>query len=762
MRLKKYQGMLILIKGIVGFLILTGLWFLVHLGNSPSIYFNPDWKQDGWNIFVPLFVSLSYVLGSWIILLAGKWTDQKSYFIYKTFIRFQKNMEWILIGIGLAIVLWNLIGNVFLVLHLLLIVQILVSIYWITRLIWYVWVHSLFSRIKLWLFIFLAGWYCFSLSNVMFIKTLSTSSDEPYYLLVCESLLRDADLDLKNNLDSKHYKDFYWEKDELYSLQNIVPVDGKLYTSAYSGLFVWLLLPAYALLGRLGAVLVLTAFASILSLQILYLSRYLVADAKINIWPCLLMSWTLPWARFAGQIFPEIIACNLACFLLIMLLNLEKSKYNHILFCLGIGLLVLLRFRYLPLAIIFLFLYPFYFKKSSSKWTWFIILSVSIALGFGIAPILFKNMLALQRFGSLDQVVDIIKGFSQSNFYYSLAVLFDQEHGIFIYAPFFIFTLWGLIYFYKQHTKLVLSLMGIMFAYSFILVRKGGYEWYGSYILCSRYFLCIWALLWPFLILGMIKLFEKKYIAVVSATVLWSCLLWILFQIQPLWAFHNFKGAFNLFKWIDQNFQINIYRFFASFSEKGKWGTLIWFSVLFFIIGFLITSRTKLKDITLHRIILLGAQRLGLFFVFLITLAFIIPESYGEAELMNNGIGQDYYRRFDANRYSSSGILYKRPGKLHGRVFLSNKITNLFARIGGYVEERSIHEKPSLNIYIDGKILNTFDLKSEIGQWHYGKIQSPISVERGWHDMEFECVNCQFKDQSNNNRLIVLDRWWVE
>jgi hypothetical protein len=84
------------------------------------------------------------------------------------------------------------------------------------------------------------------------VTALSTSSDEPYYLLIAHSLLHDGDLDLTNNLARHDYLPFYWGELGV-DLRSVRPgPEGGLYARLYQTFQVILLLPGYAMAGRAG------------------------------------------------------------------------------------------------------------------------------------------------------------------------------------------------------------------------------------------------------------------------------------------------------------------------------------------------------------------------------------------------------------------------------------------------------------------------------------------------------------------------------
>ena len=82
--------------------------------------------------------------------------------------------------------------------------------------------------------------------------------DEPYYLLMAQSLLRDGDVDLANNYANKDSLEFH---DRALEPQHQDPDQGR--RSRHPALLALLVLPGFALAGRLGAMWVMAALGAV-------------------------------------------------------------------------------------------------------------------------------------------------------------------------------------------------------------------------------------------------------------------------------------------------------------------------------------------------------------------------------------------------------------------------------------------------------------------------------------------------------------------
>lgn len=159
------------------------------------------------------------------------------------------------------------------------------------------------------------------------------SGDEPHYLLMAYSLIHDGDLDLSNNYANRDYEHFYHRGDlEPQGLEHVI--DGRRYSHHPLGP-VLLILPGFALFGRLGAALTMALLAALA----LYLTMRVLEETGAMGWPLHATGMaglaSSPLFLFAGLIFPEI---PTACLTALCLLLFLKKRWVWMGFCLGLML----------------------------------------------------------------------------------------------------------------------------------------------------------------------------------------------------------------------------------------------------------------------------------------------------------------------------------------------------------------------------------------------------------------------------------------
>ncbi|HUO57030.1 MAG TPA: hypothetical protein VMV05_02535, partial [bacterium] len=155
------------------------------------------------------------------------------------------------------------------------------------------------SKIFLWVALFL-----FPGATLWTASVCDLSGDEPHYLLMAYSLVHDHDLDLSNNYQNKDYEQFY-HRGELVP-QPLEHVEGGRRYSHHPLGPVLLILPGFALFGRLGAALTMAILAALA----LYLTLRVIEESGGEGWPVhatgIVGLFSSPLLLFSGLIYPEI------------------------------------------------------------------------------------------------------------------------------------------------------------------------------------------------------------------------------------------------------------------------------------------------------------------------------------------------------------------------------------------------------------------------------------------------------------------------
>lgn len=136
------------------------------------------------------------------------------------------------------------------------------------------------------------------------------TADEPHYLLLTHSLVFDHDFDLANNYAHGDYKRFYPPNIPRPDHHTVVNARRQEVPVHDVGISI-LLVPGYALAGRLGAMLELNVFGAFLALGIFVLGRMLGASPRAALAAWVLFAFTSPVVVYASQVYPEVLAAGI-------------------------------------------------------------------------------------------------------------------------------------------------------------------------------------------------------------------------------------------------------------------------------------------------------------------------------------------------------------------------------------------------------------------------------------------------------------------
>ena len=155
---------------------------------------------------------------------------------------------------------------------------------------------------------------------------MSSTSDEPYYLLIAHSLLHEQDLDLADNFARADYLPFYWGRLTTQTPGVRTTEDGRIYAEAFQGLQPMWLLPGYWLAGRAGAVVVVN-IASALALALTFrLALLSGASVRAAFLAWLGAAFSLPVVSFAVSPWPEMTGACLAAAAVFSLLRAPGGR----------------------------------------------------------------------------------------------------------------------------------------------------------------------------------------------------------------------------------------------------------------------------------------------------------------------------------------------------------------------------------------------------------------------------------------------------
>jgi len=167
--------------------------------------------------------------------------------------------------------------------------------------------------------VFVVSLTVYALFGMRSLATIGLKGDEPHYLLITQSLLRDGDLRIENNHRNRDYRVFSREELPPDYLQR--GKDGAIYSIHAPGLPA-VLLPAFAMAHQYGAVLMLCVFGALAAAGVFELAS-MAARPPIALATCVAIALTVPFVPYAWQVFPEMAGAAIVAWAAVWLVRTE-------------------------------------------------------------------------------------------------------------------------------------------------------------------------------------------------------------------------------------------------------------------------------------------------------------------------------------------------------------------------------------------------------------------------------------------------------
>ena len=155
--------------------------------------------------------------------------------------------------------------------------------------------------------LFTTAFVLFLAGGVTTIRTMGPGGDEPHYLIIAHSLIRDGDLQIENNHTQRDHASFFGGALPPHYLTR--GRNGVIYSVHAPGLPA-VLAPAYAAAGYPGAVVMMVTLAAFLTVAMYDLARQVAGDGSARLtWA--VTTVTVPMIPLAWMIYPEVAAALL-------------------------------------------------------------------------------------------------------------------------------------------------------------------------------------------------------------------------------------------------------------------------------------------------------------------------------------------------------------------------------------------------------------------------------------------------------------------
>ena len=159
---------------------------------------------------------------------------------------------------------------------------------------------------------------------------LQYSGDEPHYLLVSESLVRDGDVDVKNDYLDRRYHAFYAGHIGPHVNTSIFTATSRHWYSMHGVGLAAVLAPAFAADGAHGATVVMVAVAAVVLLLTFLWARRFTGETWFAAIATAALGFSPGFLGLEGRIFPDLPAAALLLGCL-LLLEMPERRSRHLL-----------------------------------------------------------------------------------------------------------------------------------------------------------------------------------------------------------------------------------------------------------------------------------------------------------------------------------------------------------------------------------------------------------------------------------------------
>lgn len=305
--------------------------------------------------------------------------------------------------------------------------------------------------------------------------------DEPQYLMVTESLIRDHDLVLDQDFKEERYRAFFSRP--LGPDFRIRGPQGQIYSLHAVGLSI-LILPAYWAFGYAGASFFMAFLAALLVRELRRLVSALTGDATLAEGTAWLIGLSPPVIHFAGLVFTEIPAALLLCIGL-RAATFGRTSRSALVAAACASALPWLNVRYaiLSVAVAGALAWRLFAETRASSQSPRLLLRrvwppALILIGSALLISLYhyalwgffdpRRVYGRRREFSLDILPEGLPG-----------LFFDQEFGLLVYAPIFVLSLAGFAYLFRLRRSLAVA--GLFAAFGVIATASVWPMWRGGF-----------------------------------------------------------------------------------------------------------------------------------------------------------------------------------------------------------------------------------------------------------------------------------------
>lgn len=327
-----------------------------------------------------------------------------------------------------------------------------------------------YSLKKMQFYIFLFSLFFSALISSRIVPRYLPGGDEPHFLMITSSMVKDGDINLRNNYDNGDFYEFY--PDPIIPHSRIMD-DTRIYSAHGAGLPL-LIIPGYILGSRYGAAFIMNILFALLTVTIFSLSLLATNNRVLSLGLSFLMSFTVPLVFYSFHLYAELPGALIVSYLFLVISILPRTQQIPFLKRILIGIII----AYLPwlhirfmIFVILILAYLWYKAGFKNSLPVIGIVMLFIGLIHIYMKILFGKLSIFAQYFSIDAGVK-----------YTLQGLFgnmiDARFGLFLYSPYYIFLGAGLYFLYIKNRQLFF--WWILFTMPLIIGVSSFYHWHGG------------------------------------------------------------------------------------------------------------------------------------------------------------------------------------------------------------------------------------------------------------------------------------------
>jgi hypothetical protein len=338
--------------------------------------------------------------------------------------------------------------------------------------------------------------------GIQYAREMGFGGDEPHYLIITHSLLVDRDLDIANNHERRDYRAFFPGELRPDFLRR--GTHGEIYSIHAPGLPA-VLLPAYAIAGALGAVVLMAIFAGLTALAIHDAAAIVVGEvqprAAVLAWAA--TCFTVPFVPHAWLIYPELPGALIVAVAVVRLWRPPGSVAGA--FAFG-ALMAALPWLHTKFALLLAFFALFEAIRLWPRWKHIAAFAAPSAIS-GVAWLysfyrMYGELNPEAPYGNYTRMFVLWQNIPRGTF----GLLFDQKFGLLMYSPVYLVAIAGAWLMLRDSRSRLRAAALIATALAFFISTTRLYMWWGGGSAPARFLVPVVPLLAPFVASGIARI----------------------------------------------------------------------------------------------------------------------------------------------------------------------------------------------------------------------------------------------------------------